>query len=511
MKKPTLVLAIIVAIVVIVAAAAYVKFISPHAVSAKVVAADNRDYFPIVHNLLAGAQRSIEVIIYQGRFYFQYPLSSSNTLIADLADASQRGVKVRAVIDEADWNPENSEENHDVSTVLSQAGIATYFDPLETTSHSKMVVVDGRYSVVGSMNWNYYALDRNNEATTIVDSPVIGKQFEAYFDNLVKACSPAYRLPDHYLTASEAVGAKSRTVFVKDLADSGKYLPDARAGLLYMGNVVVRADSDALNEILALDSLFFAGAAKETVRVFAEVEKGGGRELHALDLETDATKSEMARALGIERSKLKTTSVPTPSFAWTSASRVEPIPNDKYQPAVSKLFQSAKKRIWIAVMDARFYDTRPVPPSRDKRKGKGGPPSVTNLMLDDLEQAVGRGVDVQLICDNGRGGSQPNNKLAFMKKLHDAGGKVFWDSPDITTHAKVAIVDDDWVVVGSANWTEPGMEENNETSILVESPELNQHYATYITSIKGQEADLRPIGAGGGGQAGGGGGGGGGD
>jgi len=482
---------------VVLAAIAYVTFIGPRALPAKVMPADNRDYFAVVHELFTGAQRSIDVIIYQGRFYFQYPLSRSNALIADLVSANERGVKVRAILEEAEWNFGNSEDNRDVWDVLSQAGVAAYFDPLGTTSHSKLAVVDGEYTVVGSMNWSYYALDANNEATVVVKSPRIAGQFEAYFERLLQASSATYGLPERYLKASEALGSKSRQVFVKDVADSGKYLPETKQGLLYMGDVMVMVDEDALDEILAVDSLFFAEVAGDTVRVFGETVQGAGRQLHALDLKTNSTLPAMVKAFGVERSRLKTMSVPKPALTWVDASRVVPIPNEKYVPEVTKLIRSAKQRVWVAMLDARYYETRPVPPERDKkRRPKDAPPSLTNVILDDLAAAARRGVDVQVVCDAGRGSNVPNNKLAFMKKLQEAGGKVFWDSPEVTTHAKVLIVDNDFAVVGSTNWTQPAVEDNNETAVLIESPEINQHYAGFIASVKGLACDLRPIGAG---------------
>jgi phosphatidylserine/phosphatidylglycerophosphate/cardiolipin synthase-like enzyme len=248
-----------------------------------------------------------------------------------------------------------------------------------------------------------------------------------------------------------------------------------------------------------VDSLFFAEVARDTVRVFGAVEKGTGHRLHALDLKTSSTLPAMAKAFGVERLRLKTMSVPKPVLTWVDASRVVPIPNDKYVPAVTNLIRSAKQRVWVAMLDARYYETRPVPAERDKRRPKDAPPSLTNVILDDLMAAARRGVDVQVVCDMGRGTNPPNSKLAFMKKLQDAGGKVFWDSPEVTMHAKLLIVDDDFAVVGSTNWTQPAVEDNNETAVLVESPEINQHYAGFIASAKGQACDLRPIGGGAGG------------
>jgi phosphatidylserine/phosphatidylglycerophosphate/cardiolipin synthase-like enzyme len=83
----------------------------------------------------------------------------------------------------------------------------------------------------------------------------------------------------------------------------------------------------------------------------------------------------------------------------------------------------------------------------------------------------------------GRGdGRVPETKAAFLARLREAGGKVYEDSPDVTTHAKVLIVDDDYTVVGSTNWSLPALEENNETAVVIESQDINGHYADFIAA-----------------------------
>jgi phosphatidylserine/phosphatidylglycerophosphate/cardiolipin synthase-like enzyme len=484
LKRPNIALAVITAVLVIILAIVYVRVVAPPRGAPSMVAtADNRDYFGVVHELLTGASKSIDVIIYQGRFYFQYPLSTSNTLVSDLADAAARGVKVRAILEEADWNPGNSEDNHDLWNILSQAGVETYFDPIGTTSHSKLVVVDNKYAVVGSMNWSYYALDKNNEASTVIESDKVAGDFDKYFDKVLATSSGQYGLPAKYLGAADVPAGKGRTVFIKDVADSGRYFPDRKEGLIYLGAIVVRADGDALDEVLAVDSLFFSKVAGDTVRVFGEREKGEKQGIHALDLETAKTVVEMSQAFTAERSALRAKTFSRPTLEWTKASRVIPIPNEKYIPELLKLIKSAKQRVWVAMLDARYYDKRPVPAEHDTPRPKGAPPSLSNLILEELRDASRRGVDVRVVCDMGRGGTAPNSKIAFLRDIQGAGGKAYQDSPDVTTHAKVAIIDNDFTVVGSTNWTQPAVEENNETAVVIESPDINVHYAKFIDEI----------------------------
>ena len=484
LKQRRLVLALVLIVLVIMTIRVYLRATGPAWAPADVVMADNRDYFPVVHNLFLEARRSIDVILYQSCFYFEYPLSRSNTLIADLVDAQARGVKVRVVLEAAEWNFENSEDNRDVWNLLKQAGVETYFDPLSTTSHSKLVVVDGEYTVMGSMNWSYYALDKNSEATVVIESKKIARQFEEYFGEVVRTGTADYPLPEQFLKAADVPKAKGNAVFIRDLVDSARYDSDRKEGLIYLGAIVVRVDADALEEALAVEPRFFDEIRGDTLRVFGELNRDNRQEVHALDLETARAIQAMAQAFDTERTKLKAVSLPKPPLKWTHADRVMPIPNRAYAPEVERLVKAARERIWIAMLDARYYEKRPVPAEREKKpRPEGAPPSLTNDILAGLEAAARRGVDVRLVVDMGRGGRVPESKLAFLTRLKEAGGKVYEDSPDVTTHAKVFIVDSDFTVVGSTNWSQPAVEDNNETAVMIESPEINGHYADFIDGI----------------------------
>ncbi|MFH0794686.1 MAG: hypothetical protein V2A74_11705, partial [bacterium] len=70
---------------------------------------DNRKAYPAYRELIRGAQRNIKIMLYQARFYEDYPGSDSNVLCDELVAAHKRGVHVTAVIDISDWNPENIE------------------------------------------------------------------------------------------------------------------------------------------------------------------------------------------------------------------------------------------------------------------------------------------------------------------------------------------------------------------------------------------------------------------
>jgi phosphatidylserine/phosphatidylglycerophosphate/cardiolipin synthase-like enzyme len=473
--------AIVVVVCIIAVTVVYLRMVAPTGARAKVAPADDRAYFAAVHDLLSSAERSVDVILYQTRIYFHYPVSKSNTMLSDLVEAADRGVHVRVVIEQADWNIGNSEENRDVWNVLRQRDIELYFDPADQTSHSKLVIVDGKYVILGSTNWSHYALDSNNEANVVIDSRKVAGAFEDYFGSIVARSTTAYHPAYDYIGAAEVEGWGERYALVRDVADSGRYDPQVPEGRVYFGDLLVTVRERPLEEIMAVDSMFFASIAGDTVRVVGSVRREGATTLEAIDLERGNTLAVMAQAFEVERARIKKATFDRSRLEWVDAARVVPVPNDKYAQEVRKLINKAKSRIWIALLDARYYDV--TPDTARRTRDPGAAPSLTNLLLSDLISAAAEGVEVKLVCDMGWGGSPPETKLDFLERLRAGGGSVYEDSRDVTTHAKIVVVDDDFVVIGSTNWSYHALEENNETAVIIESPELNAHYADYIKAV----------------------------
>jgi phosphatidylserine/phosphatidylglycerophosphate/cardiolipin synthase-like enzyme len=227
--------------------------------------------------------------------------------------------------------------------------------------------------------------------------------------------------------------------------------------------------------------MFFREAAGETVRVVGRINLEGDVDLDALDVESAATPEAVGIALDRERQAIRAAEFKAPSLEWFDGARVTPIPNRLYASEIKKLIDGATDRIWIAMADARYYESTPRTASRTREEGEI--PSLTNMLLAELVEAAVDGIDVRLVCDMGWQGNPPPDRAAFMRRLKAAGGKVYEDSHDVTTHAKMAVVDDDFVVVGSTNWSYHALEENNESAVIVQSEGLNDHYAAYIQAL----------------------------
>lgn len=94
--------------------------------------------------------------------------------------------------------------------------------------------------------------------------------------------------------------------------------------------------------------------------------------------------------------------------------------------------------------------------------------------IQNLIEAKERGVDVKIILD-------PNLPIGFVnrksaKQLEEAGINVKWRDVDIGTreklHAKLAMFDDDKTIIGSANFTNKGLQVNHEADVEVISNSL---------------------------------------
>jgi len=144
---------------------------------ASVVPISDRGYFPAVHRELQNAQHSIHIVAFELKYYEDYPDSNQNKIVEALVDAHERGVDVRVIVDEY------SKENN-AYEFLTGRGIQIRYDSEAVTTHSKLVIIDGRIVILGSTNFSYYGLEKNHEADILVDAEHVAEYFEGYFEEL---------------------------------------------------------------------------------------------------------------------------------------------------------------------------------------------------------------------------------------------------------------------------------------------------------------------------------------
>ena len=132
----------------------------------------DQDYLPAVEALAAGAQQTLHITQFE-----LFTGSATSVVVTALADAADRGVEVRVLLDD------EIEDNAGAVEALLDRGVDARLDDVpDTTLHAKMLVADGSVALVGSTNWSNSSIARNQECNLRLDggSPVAWLQ--AYVD-----------------------------------------------------------------------------------------------------------------------------------------------------------------------------------------------------------------------------------------------------------------------------------------------------------------------------------------
>lgn len=150
---------------------------------------NNQDYFEAVHEALSKAKDSIYIVMYEARYYRRYYSTPTNDLIEDLSKAKERGVKVIVILEQSkDFGESNSKKNFETGEFLKNRRVEVYYDDLYTLTHNKLIVIDCYITIVGSTNWSYYALSKNNESNVLIKSKEVAEEFIRYFNLLLEDC-----------------------------------------------------------------------------------------------------------------------------------------------------------------------------------------------------------------------------------------------------------------------------------------------------------------------------------
>ena len=146
----------------------------------------DREYEKAVIELIDNAKESVVL----GMYYISTQLETNNPvklLLNDLIEAKKRGVQVKIYLNTK--FPDVSYEEivgDDEFKRLEDAGCEVYFIPQGRRLHDKVVIVDRRYVIDGSMNWSIIALRNNFESATLIDSPGLSEEKIARLERIYK-------------------------------------------------------------------------------------------------------------------------------------------------------------------------------------------------------------------------------------------------------------------------------------------------------------------------------------
>ncbi len=103
----------------------------------------------------------------------------------ELIRARKRGVAVTVILEGGGGAKDSlTADNRRTAALLARGGVKVFFDSPRTTTHNKVVVIDGRYVFIGSHNLTQSALEHNNELSVLIDSPELAAQVKAWLDLL---------------------------------------------------------------------------------------------------------------------------------------------------------------------------------------------------------------------------------------------------------------------------------------------------------------------------------------
>lgn len=168
-------------------------------------------------------------------------------------------------------------------------------------------------------------------------------------------------------------------------------------------------------------------------------------------------------------SQLMAASDQTPKLEPLTTDLGSAMKDGDYVGHASAMIETAKRRVQLVVYgmnaDTRYSDSDVV------------------ALIGKLGAARARGVSVQVlleISDPDLGVNDINREAA--RQLRAAGVEVHFDQPDIITHAKVLVCDDD-AIVGSNNWGYGGFHTYHEVGLRTRIPSVVREVSRYVDRL----------------------------
>lgn len=126
-----------------------------------------------VRPLIDEAMNSIDICVFDWRWYPQSPASVAQLFNQAIVRAARRGVQVRAIVNSAD-----------VATILKQAGAETKKIQSAHLLHTKLMIIDGQTVITGSHNYTQSAFSANYELSVILRDCINLAPIQNFFNNL---------------------------------------------------------------------------------------------------------------------------------------------------------------------------------------------------------------------------------------------------------------------------------------------------------------------------------------
>ena len=173
-----------------------------------------------VLNLIKNAKKEIFI---ENQYFVDEDIAKA------LLEAQKRGVQVKLIVPKNKDDIANDLFYIPISKLLTEdlvkAGAEVWRykgGKKQYLLHTKLMVVDGRYTIVGSHNFDYLSTERSHELSLLIDSPEVAKKFIAHMNESIKMSEKETRI-----TGLKRLWAK----VAKLLVDIGPIGPIHKTGL----------------------------------------------------------------------------------------------------------------------------------------------------------------------------------------------------------------------------------------------------------------------------------------
>ena len=147
---------------------------------------EDSKYFDVLLSRINDAGKDILISMYV------FKTTDRNTnpanMIKDaLIRAAHRGVRVKVLLEKEDGEGGtiNSDNEH-TAEMLRKGGVTVYFDSPWKRTHAKAIVIDKRYTFIGSHNLTSSALGHNKELSLLIDSEDVADRTGKYIEEMMK-------------------------------------------------------------------------------------------------------------------------------------------------------------------------------------------------------------------------------------------------------------------------------------------------------------------------------------
>ena len=123
--------------------------------------------------LIQKAKVSIEIIVYDWRWYPNDPGINIQRFNNEIINAAKRNIIVRVIT-----------ESNKTCQILDQNGVKAKKLISKKTIHTKLMLIDKEITIIGSHNYTKNAFNLNEEVSIITDDKETINRLKEYFDNL---------------------------------------------------------------------------------------------------------------------------------------------------------------------------------------------------------------------------------------------------------------------------------------------------------------------------------------